>query len=375
MLARMSEPERYRCSSGLAGCRALTALLLVLLATTLAACSSGDEKKSSASRTDRPIDLAMALAPRDASSFEFTDVRAVAKGLGADLEHGSIDDKDESFFTQLKEVGNVWINYQPSLWHVADTLWQSTAGPGSGANVSATGLRSSFDMAKVERKFAACKYKKRAVGNAVVYEGSQSAFIKCAGDFGVDAPVQRQIGLLKKEHVILLAGSAEDMDSAIRKEGDLHRSATAKALLAALSRYPAVTAATDASFCKKLSTTFVGRNATPELVKKALADNPPGAAYRGFAFGSRFEKKGHATGSLVFNYADEKTAREDLTFREHALRTETSAQTNRPYSDLVKVDSTRLDGQNAVLNVAPPDGGPLRVYDIWLQLDLAFARC
>jgi hypothetical protein len=322
--------------------------------------------------------MAMSLAPRNTSttaySFEFTDHRAVASGIGVDFRRGSPSQQDAAFGNRLNAAGGVWIGDEPSLWHVADVQWQSTAGPTAGTPVLATGLRPTFNLDAIARKFANCNYQKREVAGAVVYAGSGSAVDRCAGAFGDQAPVEAQIALLPSEHVVLLSGSPEAMDSAIRREGDLHRDVTTTALIRQLAGYPAFTTASGPSFCRRVSNAFIGSNATPALVRKALATNPPGAAYTGFAFGSRFTND-RATASIVFRYSDPQTARVDLPFRVHALRTEVSPQTNRPYADLVRVDTARAVGQNVVLDVAPPSSKRLSLYDMWLQLDLAFARC
>lgn len=326
--------------------------------------------------TVRPIGVAMSLAPPNAGgsySFEFTDVRAVASAVGVNLDQGSADQQDEAFGTQLNAAGGAWIDDQPSLWHEADVLWQSTAGPSSGTAVHATGLRTAFQFAAIERKFTRCNYAKRNVAGAVVYSGSRSAYARCAGEFGDQAPFQTQIGLLPAEHVVVLGSSAEAIDAAIRRQGDLRRDPTTAALVKRLAGYPAITVASGTPYCRELSKAFVGRNPTPAFVQEALGANPPGAPYVGLAFGSRFARR-RATASLVFYYSDAETARRDLPFREHGLRTETSAQTNQPYVDLLRIGAAKADANSAVLDVAPRTG-PLRLRDMWIRSDLAFARC
>jgi hypothetical protein len=359
--------------------RLLGTLLVAVLAISLSACGGG---ASSSPRTSQPsnasgVDLAMSLAPRgngQTYAFEFTDVRAVASALGVDLTRGSPSHQDDQFGTRLNAAGGVGYSEQRSLWHIADVQWQSTAGPTSGTPVLATGLRPSFDLAAIERKFAKCGYQKRVVAGAVVYAGSQSASARCAGPFGDQAPVETQIGLMAGEHVVLLSASAAAMDAAIRKEGDLHRAPATSALLRPLAGYPAVTTVAGTSFCRDISSRFVGGSPTPSLVQQSLAANPPGAAYQGFAFGSRFAN-GSATASIVLGYSDAKAARADLAFREHAIRTETSAQTSQPYAKFIHLDAAKADGENVVLDVSPGTSGPLRLYGMWLRSDLAFARC
>ncbi|MEA2471066.1 MAG: hypothetical protein QOE38_2065, partial [Thermoleophilaceae bacterium] len=68
--------------------------------------------------------MAMSLAPRNTSttsySFEFTDLRAVASGIGVDFRRGSPSQQDQGFGNRLNAAGGVWIGDEPSLWHVAD---------------------------------------------------------------------------------------------------------------------------------------------------------------------------------------------------------------------------------------------------------------
>jgi hypothetical protein len=362
--------------------RPFGAWLLAVLVIPLAACGGAASSQHhgsgpSAAVGIRPVDMAMSLAPPNAGSdyaFEFTDRGALASGIGVDFGHGSPAKQDGAFANRLNAAGRAWVDEEPSLWHAADVQWQSTAGPRTGTPVLATGLRPAFDLAGIERKFARCHYQRRAVAGAVVYAGSGAAFQRCAGPFGDQAPSQAQIGLLTAEHIVLLSGSAAAMDGAIRKEGDLHRDAATSALVKRLAGYPAITMVSGPSFCRQISNAFIGSNPTPAFVQKALAADPPGAAYAAFAFGSRYAND-RATGSIVLRYSDAQAARADLAFRAHALRTEASAQNSQPYADLLRVAAAKADGQNAVLDVTPPPSKPLGLYDMWQRLDLAFARC
>jgi hypothetical protein len=335
-----------------------TPVLVLLAALTLAACG-GNDKAPSGGTSGGALATALGLAPGgDVALFEFSDVKAIRAVTGKDLAKlGTFYAERPSKFLPLEQMD-----------------WASEVSPAKGAPLHAIGVSDAFDYDKVAAKLDGCGYAKREVGDDVVYSAPLSVVTKCAGPFGDGVPIQPQIALAKSRHALLLGADPDAIDGALKGEGTLGGDDTVRALLARLADRQAVALAPTAGFCTKLSQAVGGRAPSPAAVEEAKRRNPAGAPYAGFAIGMRFAAGG-ATGRIVLHYGDEAAASKDVKVREDGLRNGTSVATNRPFSEILKLDAAKAEGNDVLLDVSPGAGGRLPLYDMLLRYDLAFARC
>jgi uncharacterized protein YfiM (DUF2279 family) len=325
----------------------------------------------------QPVDVAMSLAQPVSHGwvgFQFIDVQSVAAALGVDLRHGTATARDARFDLALAEAGGAWSDPQePSVWHWPDVLWQSTSYSSAGVAVEAVALRTAADLRPVQRKAASCHYKRSNVPGATVFIGTGLQVVNCLGRLGHAAPIQRVIAILPKQRVVLLGISPGRVRAAIRHAGDLHRNAVATDLVGQFAGAPAITLAAGDTYCRDVSNSFMGRFATTEIKRRALAANPAGRPYHGMGFATRYPGR-KASASMVFDYPDAATASADIGFRAHAIQTETSLQSADAYASLLTTGPTTLAQNNGAISLTSPHG-PLKLDRMWDTFDLAFARC
>jgi len=333
---------------------------------------------SASAAAPSPLDTALAVAPAPGGTgtytFQFTDDRAIESALGYNFARGATSAKFAAFTSRANAEGDFYASTPTLLWQGQDVEWESQAGTKAPDVVSVTALRDDLDLSPIERKLSGCKYRKSMVGAVAVYSATIGLVIACSGASGIAVPIETEIAVDAARHLVLESGSLAAISSAIRGADDLRRNATITSALAPLAGDPALTIADGNDFCRSLSRLVAGPKPSPQAVAVAGRDDPAGAPFPAFAFGTSFAP-GHAEGRIVLQYADARTASRDLAVRERALRRDFSFAAREPYTELLELTRASVKGSDVVLDVTAGKAGSLALEKMWANSDLAFARC
>jgi len=207
-----------------------------------------------------------------------------------------------------------------------------------------------------------------------VYTGSG---IDCAGPNGANLPASANVYAIDApHHLVLTSASPQAISAALANRASHSSNPVLQNLLGALLPASAIGVSVGPGWCSLLSqaTVLAGHGAGQQTIARAARLYLPAAPYRGFGFGYTYAASG-VSGRLAFTYADGQSAQQDLTAREHTLRTGVSLVTGNPYTRAVTVRSGQVGGSTAILQVGPGASGHLQLGAMLSQLDLGFARC
>jgi hypothetical protein len=316
----------------------------------VAGCSGGtgggkDDSPSHAAKPAREAVLEDVLAfaparPGTAYVVSYTNWRAIASALDA---------SGTDLLVRADELGAPFSYVQPTkLWKQRDVEWEARLGPDGEHEVAVVAFREDFSFDAVTRFLNACGLSHHDENGVRVYSDTLQGVAACAGDFGTDIPFYPAIAVDADRGVVLLAHSMDALRSSFRGEGDVATDPDIGALLASIPDVQTLTMEVRTPLC---------------------------GADRSLAIGVHYGKRG-ADGSVVVRYADAGAAEDDVAVREQALREGRSVVSDRPYSDLLRVEDARADGRNIVLDVAPAvRSTPLVLGEMYQRADLAFTGC
>jgi hypothetical protein len=220
------------------------------------------------------------------------------------------------------------------------SFYSGTDTPG----LDVAGFQPGFAMSQISDRLKSCGFASRSVSSFVIYAGSFSQTLKCAGPASTSLfGLNRVYAVDAQDHVVVSAISPSAVRAVITGGGLSSSSRPLADALAPLSADPALTIELGASYCKQI-THAITRHLTAEEKQAVLHDSPAGAPYVAFALGYRVTQQ-PPTAQIVMDYANAQTASAQLSLREHLLKTENSRFFGYPYSKLLALDSAAAGGR------------------------------
>ena len=312
-------------------------------------------------------------ADHDTFTFQFTNDRAIESAVGYDLSRGATSAKFAAAMSRANAEAGFYASVPTLLWQGQDVEWESQAGTDSTNVVSVTALRAGLDLSPIERKLSGCKYRKSMVNGVAVYSATIKDVSDCSGPFGnaVHRHRARRRRNATSRHSI---NSLTAISGAMRGGGDLHRNAAITSALVPLAGDPALAISDGNDYCRSLSRLVAGPQPTPEALAAVRRDDPAGAPFPTFAFGTSFAPN-RAQARMVLQYANARAATHDVAMRERAVRRDFSFVDMESYTQLLELTRASVKGRDVLLDVTAGKDGKLALDEMWVKSDLAFARC
>ncbi len=258
-------------------------------------------------------------------------------------------------------------------WQGQDVEWESQAGTQAPNLVSVTALRTGLDLSPIERRLTGCHYRKSMVDAvASLLRNDRDGQSNGTGTLGDAVPFATEIAVDTTRHLVLQSNSLAAISGAIRGADDLHRNAAITSALVPLAGDPSLVISDGTGFCRSLSRLVAGQKPSSETLAAVARDDPAGAAFGTFAFGTRFAPS-RAQARMVLQYANARTATADVAVRGRALRRDFSFVDNEPYTQLLNLTRASVKGRDVLLDVTAGTGGKLALEEMWVNSDLAFA--
>lgn len=349
------------------------ALVLALPAAALA--------QSPSARPDAGADHlreAVALLPPGADSLGFTDWSRIRASLGAEDVTGDspIDEKVAVVgATNEQEAaasgfGAAYLRTHRDTWgwDTLDVDWEAIFS-GDGVPVSVVRLREGTDVAAI-----AARYDERGFTT----EDAPSATIRShALDPGADWIRSGELAVtntafLDDGRTLMFASSVDALREALggTARAPVPGQAAVVGALEGASAAWLVLAPGCADF-----TPLPLDPLDPDASVRPLATGGP--LHPWTALGIGYARPGwDPIGRVVMGFLDPTSAAADLGARTELARTAVSLFSGRPYAETVlAVQGSRVDGPTIVLDVAPADDRPTRLFQAVMRRDLPFAGC
>ena len=249
-------------------------------------------------------------------------------------------------------------------WDTSDLAWEAMLNLDDEAPLYILQFRANFDMSALAERYRAYQFNERVLDNGITVFTS-TVNIKAAWISGSELALRNSALDVKQHRLIVTSGDAGIAAAFAALNDKTARPGSVQRLAKMLARQASGILALPPHACER-------QRALNKLLKSSKA--PALGAYETLAIGYDIVN-GQPLGLIAMEYADPATAKTDAPIRLNIAKTGLSLATNRPYSDLITVKSSRVTGTAFMMTVHFREGQPRLLRDMMLRFDVAFAGC
>jgi hypothetical protein len=319
------------------------------------------------------LEDALSFAPTSYTSFGFTDWESMREYGG--LEDMEPEDADpESLVAFNKPNSPLAFSYGALQypdhrsnwgWNELDLDWEAAVIPAEGSPFNVLKFNDDFDLSEITSRLEEQGFEPSEIEGGELYQIDDPMSL-----FEATPTTEISIGtvaVLADEQVAIIGGAEEAAEIHADEDESLAGSDSTAAITDRFGDFASV-GLVPGETCESA----LGPRVTPEIEEQfeELRGNP----YETLAFGYRVEGEEETSGLIALHYEDASAAEEDLELRTRVLEEEDSLVSRQPYSELLEVTGSEVDGSDLLVEVGAVDGR-LALFDMLLQQDLSFALC
>jgi hypothetical protein len=322
---------------------------------------------------------AMAMMPADVRRFGFTNWTLIKQYERAEeLTSRDSVEKRITFFRSLlhgqttphlTDIISFDLHAETWGWDGTDLLWEASA-LHDGPPIRVLRLRDDFDFAPLEARFEQRGFDLSEYRGVPIY----SHELQVGMDWYVPGHLAIfNTAIMAQDGILVLSAKIDS----IYKVLDVYRGGAAslfdeenvQTVVSCLGGVAAAIVSTD--MCAILGDEV---ELSPAAVEERHGLNPKRVhAYSVFALGYWYEET-QPVGRMVMQYARAEDAQSDLAVRSDVIRDGIGLD-GVPYREVMTLKDASVQGNTLVLQLRPVDDRPSRLFDMVLNLNLAFAIC
>lgn len=266
-------------------------------------------------------------------------------------------------------------------WDFGDLAWESALQLDDGRSAYALRLRNDYPLDDLLARFAARGFVRKEADGVILLTRAEEQTAPWSVDIAVF-----NAAIFPDEHVLVHAPAMASVQKVVDAYLGVSPSAADapeyQEIAAQLGSVAAAVLGPYAANCAQFDAaqllTGAGQDVTPAAVQAAFAARFGDAALGPFlALGVGYVlSDGQPVGRIVLAYPDAAGAAADLEPRAQIARAGKSLLVDQPVSDVIfTLDSADLAGDAIVFTVTPVDGQPGRLFSMFYNRDMGFARC